>query len=1269
MIASRSRRRGFALIMVVVVSVALMAIAIPFAISMRHQERGAQGGMDRAQARYAALAGRNHALAAVIRGHESTEEARGATAPFNTPYSDGLDEFQVNWGGTIGSVQETDGTARLRSSSLQDEQGKINERTAPTALLDRLKSRVDERTQDLRDYLTTWSGRPTSYAASQTIRAVIPVSAVNGGSAVTFIVDDAGAFGVGSRVRVTWSGVPQYGVVDVDSAGNNDVTVTGIAESESQVGALLELEIRHPVNLNTASALVIASCLEGLGLRNKLTEDTVTRAEADALAAAMIKKKFLSYEEFTVWLRDIRQNGVISQNDETAIIINFSNPAARRLEGTGTVPFTLGSENFVTVVAHGVQDFPSKAVSALSDFREVVEMAPAGTLRWRVKSQYDFERMLKIPQGRFVVTWPACVAALEPPSTDRSQVAWVTTRLGRDERAQWQIMNHFDQTLAGISTAKGAYQQRAQQILAISNGNVDIEAGAAELWVKTASTGFTIFDAGTEEWSNRLFFTYGPDTVAGGNVLKFVVKDSSLEHTYAQVVYPVTLVADRWYHLGAFWKGTKFGHAMMTLDGMAVGNYEVRTEAGGIRTTTLGTALVATDTVVTVTGSTAGFPATGAIEIGNEAIEYTGVSGSTFTGCVRGARGTAAQAHQMGCGVNVWGYTSKLVSGTLRFQNPSVPQITWDRLTTGGGQTVGQIGANTQTWVVTSTPATPPAVGLALGAVLLPVAPVASGAPDITVEFPPTGWLMVGSGPQGEVVHYTGRTTVGFTGLTRGLFGTTDKNHYDGETVQLWGFHVTDNTNYLSPTVLAIDDEWFGPVVKEGTDGWHGFVIQRNGVTVPVPMFRGKQPGVGGNLFGTVNAAHVTGSNVFPTFALADQQAGDGDTVTFVEQDPATREERVIKHVRWVPNLGIGTATPPFHLASLSSFVNKEWVPDDLWVRILKFPSGELMGVPQQLMTFAGSTIPSAPAGLNGLIDEVRLTNGPKNLGFQMSAAIDATVVTIPMATVGGMDAEGGAILVGDEIIGYAGIDTTANTLVNCTRGYLGTTPAVHELGDRVFNMAFLAIASLTAPVGIADKQFPCVPNAFPQEGYILVGTELIGYTSFGSSGGPAMADGCDFRGAFGTVAATHNQYDLVYAFPFRYYDRFTANSDDSQNAWFCASRRATGAKWGRVTWEEVLPNASLDIQVRVRLGSEPRWANVPTNRPYVAGKGGGIWLFDAPAGGTLGGAKADGIDVRVDFVWRDNAHANGEWKDCAQFLGLAVEYEQEPVIHYHEEK
>ncbi|MCE9582932.1 MAG: hypothetical protein K8T20_10590 [Planctomycetes bacterium] len=1269
------KRRGFALIMVIVVSVALMAIAIPFAISMRHQERGAQGGLDRAQARYAAVAGRNHALAGVVRGHEWMEEGKAA-APFNTPYADGPEEFQVTWSGSVPARTEEDGTGRLRGGILQDEQGKVNVRTAPQAVIDRVKARIDPWTQDMRDYLTEWNGRSAAFAGPQTIRGIVPAVAKNGDPALTLQIDDGNAFAEGAKVRVTWAGAPEYGYVDSVNTLGSDITVVGIKDSDSMIGAVVEIEVRHPININTAPSVVIASCLEGLALRGKETEDPVTKDEATAVAAAMIKKKFATYEDFSKLLGELMSAGTITPNDVTAILLNFSNPNSRRLAGTGTLPFTLTSDNYVTVIAQGIQDLPSHTVSALADLREVVEMAPSGTLRWRVKSQYDFERMLRLPLGRFVVTWPACIANMEPPSTDRSVAAWVTTRLGRDERAAWKVFNHFDNTIAGISTAKGAYQQRANQILTIANGNVDIEAGAAELWVKTSSTNFTIFDAGTEEWSNRLFFSYGFDSVQAANVLKFVVKDSSLEHTYAEVVHKITLTPDTWYHLGAFWKGTKFGHAMITVDGLPVGSYGVWTETGQSRHTELAAAIDDVVTTITTTTSVTGFPATGAIEIGQEVIEYTGASGTSFTGCLRGARNTSPNpganprpgyAHQAGSGITVLGYTSKLAKGTLTFQNPTMPVLTWDRLTTGGGQTAGAIGSNTLSYVTTAAPVSPPPVGLAMAAIILDVAPAGTGTPaagNVSVEFPPTGWLVVGSGPQGEVVEYTGRTATQFTGLKRGLFGTTDKNHLQGERIQLWGFHVTDNTNYLTPTVLAIDDEWFGPVIKEGADGWRGVVISRNGVTVPLPLFRGPQP------FGTALAAHATGTNVFPTFTLADMQAGDGDTVTLVEKDPATREEHVIRHVWPGPGgQGIGTPTPGTMLvASLGTFVKKDWVPDNLWVRALKFPSGELMGVPQQLMTFAGSTIPSAPAGMSGLIDEVRMTNGPKNLGFQMSAAIDAAVVTIPMATVGGMDAEGGAILVGDEVIGYAGTDPATNTLINCTRGYLGSTAKVHEQGDRVFNLAFLAIASLTAPMGATDKSIPIVPNGFMPDGFVLVGTELIGYTR-PSGAGLVFPDGCDFRGAFGTVAASHNQNDLVYAMPFRYYDRFTANSDDSQLSWFGAAHRATGAKWGKITWEEVLPNKSLDLQVRVRFNSEPRWANVPTNRPYVVGKGGGIWLFDAPTGGSLGNARGDEIDVRVDFVWLDNAYTSGEWKDCAQFRGLAVDYEQEPVIHYHEEK
>ena len=62
-------------------------------------------------------------------------------------------------------------------------------------------------------------------------------------------------------------------------------------------------------------------------------------------------------------------------------------------------------------------------------------------------------------------------------------------------------------------------------------------------------------------------------------------------------------------------------------------------------------ALTTTSTTVSVV-STSGFTATGSILIETEVISYTGVTATTFTGCTRGASGTAAAAHTAAVGVS-----------------------------------------------------------------------------------------------------------------------------------------------------------------------------------------------------------------------------------------------------------------------------------------------------------------------------------------------------------------------------------------------------------------------------------------------------------------------------------------------------------------------------------------------------------------------------------------------------------------------------------------
>ncbi|MCX6116630.1 MAG: tail fiber domain-containing protein [Proteobacteria bacterium] len=57
-------------------------------------------------------------------------------------------------------------------------------------------------------------------------------------------------------------------------------------------------------------------------------------------------------------------------------------------------------------------------------------------------------------------------------------------------------------------------------------------------------------------------------------------------------------------------------------------------------------------TTITASAATSGYPSAGTLLIGSEAITYTGISGSTFTGCTRASLGTTAAAYSGGETIN-----------------------------------------------------------------------------------------------------------------------------------------------------------------------------------------------------------------------------------------------------------------------------------------------------------------------------------------------------------------------------------------------------------------------------------------------------------------------------------------------------------------------------------------------------------------------------------------------------------------------------------------
>ena len=122
--------------------------------------------------------------------------------------------------------------------------------------------------------------------------------------------------------------------------------------------------------------------------------------------------------------------------------------------------------------------------------------------------------------------------------------------------------------------------------------------------------------------------------------------------------------------------------------------------------TTLAVAISAAATVVTV-ASTTGFNSTGYIYIDTEYIQYTGTSGTTFTGLTRGALGSTAAAHALNtpiCGTSgTITTTSKCIFSTAKVTiNLNTKKYNWDTSNKGPSNTIGFIQRDIQSTTTTS---------------------------------------------------------------------------------------------------------------------------------------------------------------------------------------------------------------------------------------------------------------------------------------------------------------------------------------------------------------------------------------------------------------------------------------------------------------------------------------------------------------------------------------------------------------------------------------
>lgn len=334
--------------------------------------------------------------------------------------------------------------------------------------------------------------------------------------------------------------------------------------------------------------------------------------------------------------------------------------------------------------------------------------------------------------------------------------------------------------------------------------------------------------------------------------------------------------------------------------------------------------------------------------------------------------------------------------------------------------------------------------------------------------------------------------------------------------------------------------------------------------------------------------------------------------------------------------------------------------------RIVKTPSGEL---PSETTTIAvGGRFDGPGDEVAGTIDEVEfttpfLTSGQITLAklivdkaFTSSAKsflVNPVVGSVPYnvsnnpvlgaaalpgcaKTLGGqamatMPADAGILLIGEELIGYDTYDAASGT-VNVAangRGLLGTVASSHGAHETAVFLDHLVVTQLAGNANGGASRIPFEDaNGFPNEGTLLIGSELIHYTrqEAGAFSMPEFTDDAEvansdtsgtivnlkrkgdgiFRGRYGSIPATHDSGEIIFRFPYRYWDRWVLGADAPEMSYIQMDERMERGFWRRVYWQEELPMAGVSLECLARIDARSPWTAQANNSD-------GLWLYTKP--------------------------------------------------------
>ncbi len=550
---------------------------------------------------------------------------------------------------------------------------------------------------------------------------------VSGGVQGGLTITNGRYYGPGTTIKVTDGRVTEYSIVtSVEPRGQQAWQLyleTPLGESFDAETTRVWALARHPVNVNTASARLLIALVTGLRSGGGSSGDVIDRATAnrfvERLIAARLERGLDSHEDlYRRVLEPANDEGALSDSQMRAIYSNALHPGDSQVGG-GTAGFCYESYGTFRIEATAVSNARSGLERGRHTIDQVVNAVPQADLLKAWVTQRDFEDQIVASRAsRYFLTGPISQHRFEgfnvPPSrvpvnlgferfpSQNPEEGYVQLEPVRKFAPNGVFVEHFDNDRDPegrdlLETTYSVGPGTSDRGPASWVGQFGVVPYAIDLWYRPEGAGGPIFDSGINDLEGRLSLR------VDGSELILQVADNVLDDprtNWPEIgevrwTIPSGMEANTWYHVGASWRGSRPSDLTMTVDGVPRGERRGLTRlSGGLSDLTslaplqnpgnqqggqtvinanVPGALPELEERIPVV-STEGFPPMGVVRIGNEIIEYNGVTGNALITTVareqrggRGARGTlaAARAHPTGATVEQYGYSTAISSPIL----------------------------------------------------------------------------------------------------------------------------------------------------------------------------------------------------------------------------------------------------------------------------------------------------------------------------------------------------------------------------------------------------------------------------------------------------------------------------------------------------------------------------------------------------------------------------------------------------------------------------